>query len=261
MIRSKPKAYAIVVVVLEIIFCILLYLCCIYIRRRRYGHKIKDLFRRSEGNVVGVTGSRLVTDSSVLIFIPYSVLKDFEEIKTRRLRCATCLREMNDNDETLRLMPKCGHVFHPCCLIDPCSTLCPCRKAIIELTREIEPETVASAAIGVEIEDKTKGVIINEVEAGAEVETEVKTKSILVNEVKAEAEVIDEIEVETEIKAAKSSLVNEVGVTATEVVLDIELIDEKSMTKLSEEVIEKIIVYAKVISSNGKVYSKARYIW
>ncbi|MED6158108.1 hypothetical protein PIB30_029676 [Stylosanthes scabra] len=44
----------------------------------------------------------------------YSTVKT-QKIGRTTLECAVCLNEFND-DETLRLIPKCSHVFHPDCI-------------------------------------------------------------------------------------------------------------------------------------------------
>ncbi|XWS41628.1 hypothetical protein CRYUN_Cryun17cG0098500 [Craigia yunnanensis] len=47
------------------------------------------------------------------VFI-YSYVKDLK-IGKGALECAVCLSEF-EGDEALRLLPKCSHVFHPCCI-------------------------------------------------------------------------------------------------------------------------------------------------
>ncbi|CAN8269893.1 unnamed protein product [Cochlearia groenlandica] len=56
-------------------------------------------------------------DASVVDTFPTFV---YSEVKTQKLgkgelECAICLNEFED-DETLRLLPKCDHVFHPHCI-------------------------------------------------------------------------------------------------------------------------------------------------
>ncbi|KAL3837859.1 hypothetical protein ACJIZ3_022450 [Penstemon smallii] len=45
----------------------------------------------------------------------YSEVKD-HKIGKGALECAVCLNEFEDDNETLRLIPKCDHVFHPECI-------------------------------------------------------------------------------------------------------------------------------------------------
>ncbi|XP_022752037.1 E3 ubiquitin-protein ligase ATL6-like [Durio zibethinus] len=61
----------------------------------------------------GPKGLDTAVIESFPVFI-YSYVKDFK-IGKGALECAVCLSEFED-DETLRLMPKCNHVFHPDCI-------------------------------------------------------------------------------------------------------------------------------------------------
>ncbi|KAJ4822532.1 hypothetical protein Tsubulata_049586 [Turnera subulata] len=71
----------------------------------------------------------------------YSVVKGLK-IGKGALECAVCLNEFED-DETLRLIPKCDHVFHPEC-IDAwleSHTTCPvCRANLVPEPGETTPE-------------------------------------------------------------------------------------------------------------------------
>ncbi|KAL0719919.1 hypothetical protein Bca4012_069243 [Brassica carinata] len=82
-------------------------------------------------------------DVSVVETFPTFV---YSEVKTQKLgkgelECAICLNEFED-DETLRLLPKCDHVFHPHC-IDAwleAHVTCPvCRANLAEPVAEGEP--------------------------------------------------------------------------------------------------------------------------
>ncbi|KAK9732598.1 hypothetical protein RND81_04G008900 [Saponaria officinalis] len=242
--RSKPKAYAIGVVALEILFCFLIYLCCVYVRRRRHGHSLKDVFKSSKDGVDDISGLKLGTDSSVLVFFPFSALKGLDHTKTMRLRCMSCQRELTNDDETLRLMPKCGHVFHPLCLTDPCSALCPCSKVTCGTDGSVSRTDVG--------EIKSDPPIM----CGAEA----KDDSSEIAESEAEVKTIDGTQVQTELKPNCGDL-NKTGVEAVDVIVEIDLLEEKVMTKIPEEILEKIIDQAKVISPAGEVYSKTRYLW
>ncbi|KAL1549630.1 RING-type E3 ubiquitin transferase [Salvia divinorum] len=77
-------------------------------------------------------------EASVIETFPtfsYSEVKD-HKIGKGALECAVCLNEFED-DETLRLLPKCDHVFHPDC-IDAwlaSHTTCPvCRADLVPQT-------------------------------------------------------------------------------------------------------------------------------
>lgn len=89
-------------------------------------------------------------DASVIETFPTLV---YSEVKTQKigkgaLECAICLNEFED-DETLRLLPKCDHVFHPHC-IDAwlkSHVTCPvCRTNLAEQEQTtagpVEPEVV-----------------------------------------------------------------------------------------------------------------------
>lgn len=56
-------------------------------------------------------------DPAVLETFPTMAYADVKEHKAVKgaLECAVCLSEFDD-DETLRLLPKCSHVFHPDCI-------------------------------------------------------------------------------------------------------------------------------------------------
>nr|XP_010942634.1 E3 ubiquitin-protein ligase ATL31 [Elaeis guineensis] len=56
-------------------------------------------------------------DPAVLETFPTLVYSEVKELKIGKgaLECAVCLSEFED-DETLRLLPKCSHVFHPDCI-------------------------------------------------------------------------------------------------------------------------------------------------
>ncbi|KAK9110969.1 hypothetical protein Scep_018488 [Stephania cephalantha] len=56
-------------------------------------------------------------DAAVIAAFPTFVYSDVKGLKIGKgaLECAVCLNEFED-DETLRLLPKCDHVFHPECI-------------------------------------------------------------------------------------------------------------------------------------------------
>ncbi|KAL4281756.1 hypothetical protein GQ457_03G029920 [Hibiscus cannabinus] len=106
-----------------------------------------DLMRRSRRLTRGL-------DSSVIESFPtfvYSTVKGYKMGKEATLECAICLNEFQD-DETLRLIPKCGHVFHPHCIdvwLSSQSTCPVCRANLV-----LKPgETVTSTTIPVSVSD------------------------------------------------------------------------------------------------------------
>ncbi|KAL3504799.1 hypothetical protein ACH5RR_034640 [Cinchona calisaya] len=56
-------------------------------------------------------------DSTIIDTFPMFLYSDVKGLKLGKgeLECAVCLNEFED-DETLRLLPKCSHVFHPDCI-------------------------------------------------------------------------------------------------------------------------------------------------
>ncbi|XP_073110249.1 E3 ubiquitin-protein ligase ATL31-like [Elaeis guineensis] len=92
----------------------------IYIRRCTGDHSaISALTTAAAGGVVG--GGREAgrgLDPAVLETFPtmeYAAVKKVKGGKVGALECAVCLSEFSDND-TLRLLPRCCHVFHPDCI-------------------------------------------------------------------------------------------------------------------------------------------------
>ncbi|KNA05766.1 hypothetical protein SOVF_187360 [Spinacia oleracea] len=84
----------------------------------------------------------------------YAAIK-LEKIGKGALECAVCLMEFEDND-TLRLIPKCDHVFHPDC-IDPWlvgHTTCPlCRCNLTEAAVIEEKPTVNDVVVEVRVDE------------------------------------------------------------------------------------------------------------
>ncbi|EEF28817.1 E3 ubiquitin-protein ligase ATL31 [Ricinus communis] len=94
-----------------------------------------------------VAGSKRVgLDPDVIEKFPvlvYSHVKDHVKI----LECAICLSEFED-DETLRLLPKCNHVFHPECIDEwlTCRVTCPVCRANLQEAPTAESSTVSEVA-------------------------------------------------------------------------------------------------------------------
>ncbi|KAI3793557.1 hypothetical protein L1987_36176 [Smallanthus sonchifolius] len=108
----NPSIIAIIVILVAALF--LMGFFSIYIRRRSSegGVSIRRVFSMRRATVT----SRGL-DSSVIETFPtfvYSSVKGFK-IGKGALECAVCLNEYED-EETLRLIPKCDHVFHPECI-------------------------------------------------------------------------------------------------------------------------------------------------
>ncbi|XP_061371768.1 RING-H2 finger protein ATL11-like [Gastrolobium bilobum] len=108
------KSMAIVLVILVVVFFILGFLS-IYTRqcaeqsirgRLDLAFPIAGSHRRPRG-----------LDQEIIDTFPTFVYSTVKALKIGRatLECAVCLNEFEDN-ETLRLIPKCSHVFHPECI-------------------------------------------------------------------------------------------------------------------------------------------------
>ncbi|CAO2832669.1 unnamed protein product [Amaranthus hypochondriacus] len=132
------KTLALTLVVLEVILSILIYFGCVYFRRRQQPCRPPGLpctSANDSNNVRAGERSSNCARKTVLVFVPYSAAKAYlgKDVVVS-LTCATCVQVFKDDaNETLRLMPLCGHVFHPTCLVDPCSTLCPVCRAQPEI--------------------------------------------------------------------------------------------------------------------------------
>ncbi|KNA08855.1 hypothetical protein SOVF_158960, partial [Spinacia oleracea] len=163
--KSNPKAIALGVVILEIIVCILIYFGCACIRRWRHHHhrhhqhqhQQQHQQQHSQQRTISVSSddsniSSRPTLESILVFFPYSLAKALLGKEVTSLNCANCLDEFKEGNETLRLIPKCGHVFHPMCLADPCSATCPYCRDRSELVG-FKDESKAEAEAGNKVDE------------------------------------------------------------------------------------------------------------
>ncbi|KAJ4900682.1 E3 ubiquitin-protein ligase ATL31 [Raphanus sativus] len=115
--------------------------------------------RETDGSVNHFLGA---TNATVARGLEPSMIQTFptfiySEVKTQRigngaLECAICLNEFQD-DETLRLLPKCDHVFHPHCIGEwlQSHVTCPvCRTNLADqqqTAEPVEPEVIAETDI------------------------------------------------------------------------------------------------------------------
>ncbi|XP_010043099.2 E3 ubiquitin-protein ligase ATL6 [Eucalyptus grandis] len=151
--RFSPSMAVIIVVLIAALFFMAFF--SIYIRHCSDANSASI---RPGGGVVGTGRSRRGgasrgLDPAVIATFPTLVYADVKGLKIGKgaLECAVCLNEFQD-DETLRLIPKCDHVFHPEC-VDAwlaSHTTCPvCRANLVpqpgegpfelpELTRQSE---------------------------------------------------------------------------------------------------------------------------
>lgn len=113
--RFSPSMAIIIAVLIAALFFMGFF--SIYIRHCSNGSRTAG----SVGRALSLRARRAVAarglDRSVIDTFPtfsYSEVKD-HQIGKGALECAVCLNEFEEN-ETLRLLPKCDHVFHPECI-------------------------------------------------------------------------------------------------------------------------------------------------
>lgn len=104
-------------------------------------------------------------DASVIETFPtfsYAEVKD-QRIGKGALECAVCLNEFED-DETLRLIPKCDHVFHPECIdawLESHVTCPVCRADLAPVQEVVAPPPEVAEAPPV-LEEQTEGSVHGE---------------------------------------------------------------------------------------------------
>lgn len=81
------------------------------------GGSVRPLGTGAAGGRSGQTAATRGLDPAVIETFPTMVYSMVKGLKIGKgvLECAVCLNEFED-DETLRLIPKCDHVFHPECI-------------------------------------------------------------------------------------------------------------------------------------------------
>ncbi|KAK4778542.1 hypothetical protein SAY86_006070 [Trapa natans] len=134
--RLSPSLAIMVVVIVAALFFMAFF--SIYLRHCSPSSNSASATFRTAGNGGRSRRGPRGLDQSVISTFPtleYSKVKDLK-IGKGALECAVCLCEFED-DETLRLIPKCDHVFHPDC-IDAwlaSHTTCPvCRANLVPQT-------------------------------------------------------------------------------------------------------------------------------
>ncbi|KAE9458876.1 hypothetical protein C3L33_09208, partial [Rhododendron williamsianum] len=94
-------------------------------------------------------------DPSIIDALPTFVYSEIKKDGMISLECAVCLNEF-ENAETLRLLPKCCHVFHPDCIEAWLSAhfTCPvCRSNLAPKPDAVEPEPADSVGVNDSILD------------------------------------------------------------------------------------------------------------
>ncbi|KAD0644031.1 hypothetical protein R6Q59_003147 [Mikania micrantha] len=108
----NPSIITIIVILVAALFFMGFF--SIYIRRR--SNNVGGSIRRAL-SIRRATAASRGLDSSVIETFPTFVYSTVKGLKIGKgaLECAVCLNEYED-EETLRLIPKCDHVFHPECI-------------------------------------------------------------------------------------------------------------------------------------------------
>lgn len=154
--RFSPSMAIIIVILVAALFFMGFF--SIYIRRcsNDGGAGVRQALSMRRGR--GVAASRGLDAAVIETFptFPYATVKGLK-IGKGALECAVCLNEFED-DETLRLIPKCDHVFHPECIdawLENHVTCPVCRANLvpqpgesIHLPGESELETENTAELG-----------------------------------------------------------------------------------------------------------------
>ncbi|GMH07769.1 hypothetical protein Nepgr_009609 [Nepenthes gracilis] len=112
--KLGPSFGVIVVVLIVALFSMGFF--SIYIRRCSEDSSVGSRYRVTGITALSRRGPRGLDAAVIQSFpmFPYSAVKSLK-IGKGALECAVCLNEFED-DETLRLIPTCDHVFHPDCI-------------------------------------------------------------------------------------------------------------------------------------------------
>ncbi|XP_055834665.1 E3 ubiquitin-protein ligase ATL15-like [Solanum dulcamara] len=113
-IKISPPTAIILVTLISVFFA--MGIVSVYVRQcaeRRFANDFEFGDEDSGRRGARARGLDPVVIASFPMFV-YSDVKD-HKIGKSALECAICLNEFED-DETLRLLPKCSHVFHPNCI-------------------------------------------------------------------------------------------------------------------------------------------------
>ncbi|XP_059279690.1 E3 ubiquitin-protein ligase ATL15-like [Lycium ferocissimum] len=110
-IKINPPMAIVLVTLISVFFA--MGIISVYVRQCAERHLANDLGDENTRRANQARGLNPVVISSFPMFL-YSDVKDLK-IGKSVLECAVCLNEFEDN-ETLRLLPKCSHVFHPNCI-------------------------------------------------------------------------------------------------------------------------------------------------
>ncbi|KAI4337653.1 hypothetical protein L6164_016039 [Bauhinia variegata] len=141
------KSMGIIMVVLVVVFFVLGFLS-VYTRRctqRRFPGRF-DLTIPIGGSGRRSSRAERGLDPEIIETFPTFVYSTVKGLKIGRgiLECAVCLNEFQD-EETLRLIPKCNHVFHPDCIdiwLSSHSTCPVCRANLVPKPEDLSLEAI-----------------------------------------------------------------------------------------------------------------------
>ncbi|KAG8479201.1 hypothetical protein CXB51_028974 [Gossypium anomalum] len=184
----SPSMVVIIVILIATFFFVGLFAIYIWNCSNVYTNRqsIRLIARRSMRGTRGL-------DTLVIETFPIMVYSEVKghKIGNGALECAVCLNEFED-DERLRLIPKCDHVFHPEC-IDvwlTSHTTCPvCRANLVPQPGEPVSQLIASNNTATELDLKAQNNGSN-----SELEEEMSINNNVFN-CQVEAQVASEVEV------------------------------------------------------------------
>ncbi|KGN48724.1 hypothetical protein Csa_004396 [Cucumis sativus] len=152
---SRPLT--VTVLLLLFIFFIVLFFS-VYIRHFLELNAASDAVLRSLERVdrFGPSHGLKAAEIGAFPLVAHSAIKEMKMGKWS-LECAVCLAEFQ-HYETLRLLPKCGHVFHPPCIdawLASCAT-CPICRAQLAAGENFSSEFVA-----IDVVDHNNGDVVH----------------------------------------------------------------------------------------------------
>lgn len=157
---SRPLTVAILL--LLFIFFIILFFS-LYIRHYLELNAASDAIIQAAGRVYRFGACHGLDPAEIRAFpvVAHSAIKEMKMGKWW-LECAVCLTEFQ-HYETLRLLPKCGHVFHPACIdawLASCAT-CPICRAELAAGENCSTEFVAIDVVDRNGDDGRNGEVLD----------------------------------------------------------------------------------------------------
>lgn len=124
-------------IVIVVLICAFFFVGMFSIFIRQCSENTVVVSNLANATVSGSRSRRAGLDPAVIEKFPVFLYSEVKDIKIGRetLECAVCLSEFED-DETLRLLPKCNHVFHPECIDEWLASHVTCPVCRAKLTPE-----------------------------------------------------------------------------------------------------------------------------